>query len=553
MTEMLNARRHFRLRREDLGSSTEAQLLALARDGDSDAFGELWVRHEPVALGVARRISPTDPDDLVAEAFARVLRALRAGKGPTDDFRAYLCQTVRACSVDHFRRSRIQTVTIDDVDLPGVGPEPDPGDEPEAARRAWEQLSKPQRWLLWASAVEGYTVAEMAEKLDARPGTVAVWLFRARERLSAAFLEGHVQPSADATCQTHRARFVPYLRGTLGTKRRLATEAHLDACPDCAAALAAAYAVNHKLRVVIWPVLPAAAVLGLDLAHAPHLGTWLSWQHTLGPLATAKGAVAGAAAATVAAAAVTTAIVVTNPGTPPVAAQVRPPSHGVPSASYSTARDQARPAPATLTPSASAATTAASPGATTPDASNPAATDSATGAASVTTEDPLRETTPPSGDRLRSPDPAPCTGQLLVNPGFEDGSTGWTTSNAGVFSDGGYSRTGEGYAWLGSQAVPVTETVTQTVAVPAGCQATFTYWMRVSTNHTESTATETLRLTADGDTLQTFSNLSVSSWAIRTADLSAYAGQSVTLTWTYVQPTNTTTAFWIDDTALTIS
>src|SRR5688500_2839242 len=72
-------------------AQSDAELLAQARQGDETALAELCVRHEAAALRLARgHPRAGDPDDLVSEAFTRVLRALRQGAGPTEAFRAYL-------------------------------------------------------------------------------------------------------------------------------------------------------------------------------------------------------------------------------------------------------------------------------------------------------------------------------------------------------------------------------------------------------------------------------------------------------------------------------
>src|SRR6201999_3414540 len=41
-----------------------------------------------------------------------------------------------------------------------------------------------------------------------------------------------------------------------------------------------------------------------------------------------------------------------------------------------------------------------------------------------------------------------CTGQKLTNPGFESGSTGWTSTSGVINTDGAHSHAGSGYAWL---------------------------------------------------------------------------------------------------------
>jgi DNA-directed RNA polymerase specialized sigma24 family protein len=57
-------------------------------DGPGRSYEELYVEYAPVARGLALSMVPPDvADDIVAEAFARVLAAIRAGGGPDHAFR----------------------------------------------------------------------------------------------------------------------------------------------------------------------------------------------------------------------------------------------------------------------------------------------------------------------------------------------------------------------------------------------------------------------------------------------------------------------------------
>jgi hypothetical protein len=75
--------------------------------GDARAFGVLYARH----LMAARRLATTfvaasaEREDLVAEAFTRMLRALRVGHGPTEEFRPYLLVTLRNTVISRFQRT----------------------------------------------------------------------------------------------------------------------------------------------------------------------------------------------------------------------------------------------------------------------------------------------------------------------------------------------------------------------------------------------------------------------------------------------------------------
>ena len=92
---------------------SDAELIALLRGRGADhdstaAFATLSARHEHAAKALARQLarSPADADDLVAGAFTRMLEVLRAGRGPTEAFRAYLLTSVRHLAYDRTRAER---------------------------------------------------------------------------------------------------------------------------------------------------------------------------------------------------------------------------------------------------------------------------------------------------------------------------------------------------------------------------------------------------------------------------------------------------------------
>jgi serine protease len=145
-------------------------------------------------------------------------------------------------------------------------------------------------------------------------------------------------------------------------------------------------------------------------------------------------------------------------------------------------------------------------------------------------------------------------GQKLVNPGFESGSTGWSATSGVINTDGFYSRTGNGYAWLDGYGSPHTDTLAQTVTIGANCKATLTYWLWVDSSNTTGQAQDTLVVTANGTAVQSFSNLNQGTGYVqRSVSLSAYAGKSVTIKWTGTEGYNGPTSFFIDDTGLTTS
>ncbi|MFE9334849.1 M4 family metallopeptidase [Streptomyces sp. NPDC006925] len=146
---------------------------------------------------------------------------------------------------------------------------------------------------------------------------------------------------------------------------------------------------------------------------------------------------------------------------------------------------------------------------------------------------------------------------LLSNPGFESGNTGWDASSNVITDDSDRSaRSGRFYAWLNGYGSTHTDTLSQTVSVPSTAQAPkLSFYLSISTEESGSTAYDTLKVRATAgsrtSTLAGYSNTSPSGYTLRTLDLSAFKGKTVTIKFTGTEDGSAATHFLIDDTAVT--
>ncbi|MFF1605735.1 M4 family metallopeptidase [Streptomyces mirabilis] len=150
-----------------------------------------------------------------------------------------------------------------------------------------------------------------------------------------------------------------------------------------------------------------------------------------------------------------------------------------------------------------------------------------------------------------------CTStQLLGNPGFESGNTTWTaTSGVITNSSSQAAHAGSYKAWLDGYGSTHTDTLSQSVTIPSGCKASFTFYLHIdSAETTTSTAYDKLTVTAGTTTLATYSNLNkATGYTQKTFDLSSFAGTTVTLKFSGVEDSSLQTSFVVDDTAVTTS
>ena len=168
----------------------DAVLSSRVRAGDMAAFGELWARHSATgrrfAVGLTTRF---DADDLVSEAFSRILVQLTEGKGPRDGFCRYLFRSIHRIAIDWSRRER----HLDDEEAPEAADTHCAealslaAEERSLTGRAFRSL--PTRWqeALWYSEVESLKPSEFAPLLNMSVNAAAQLACRARAGLREAF------------------------------------------------------------------------------------------------------------------------------------------------------------------------------------------------------------------------------------------------------------------------------------------------------------------------------------------------------------------------------
>lgn len=147
-------------------------------------------------------------------------------------------------------------------------------------------------------------------------------------------------------------------------------------------------------------------------------------------------------------------------------------------------------------------------------------------------------------------------GELLVNPGFETGTTPWVLSGQAFRSTGSYPHGGVAYAYLGN-VNNASGTLYQQVAIPTSAAGTLTFWLNVTSTETTTTTQYDklfveVRNTAGTllATLATYSNLNKGTAGVysqKSLSLAAYKGQTVRVQFRGTTDTTLITTFRVDD------
>jgi hypothetical protein len=155
-----------------------------------------------------------------------------------------------------------------------------------------------------------------------------------------------------------------------------------------------------------------------------------------------------------------------------------------------------------------------------------------------------------------------CTAaQLLTNPGFETGSISPWTSSSGVLAntdEGVPAQAGSWLAWLDGYGAAHTDTLAQTVTIPATCvSATFTYWVEVNSTTTSTANNLVLEvLNSSGTVVQTVPVATAanngSKYVEYSTSLASYIGQKITLKFVGTEVSGGNTSFVEDSNALNV-
>jgi RNA polymerase sigma-70 factor (ECF subfamily) len=178
---------------------TDTAAVALARDGDSDAFRGLVERHSRAVYRLAHRMTgnPQDAEDVVQETFLKAYRQLGRFESRAN-FSTWLHRIAVNCSIDLIRSRKHQETGHDAADLDlldsaagnndqRVDPSPErlmlSSEVQERVGRAMEGLTPMERAAFVLRHFEGQSIDEISRALGLKANAAKHSIFRAVRKM----------------------------------------------------------------------------------------------------------------------------------------------------------------------------------------------------------------------------------------------------------------------------------------------------------------------------------------------------------------------------------
>jgi RNA polymerase sigma-70 factor (ECF subfamily) len=265
-------------------SSSDDELLAAARQGDSAALETLLVRYQPHLYRFGLRMcgNVEDAGDVAQESLISMARSVRDFRGDSS-VSSWLYTIARRFCIKKRRRSKFAPAREQSLDAPATGvarqfADPRPNPEETATNRelaaalthAIDALEPSQREVLVLRDVEGLSAPEVAKVLGLSVDAVKSRLHRARvvirEALAPALGRPPIAPPRGASCPDVLTLFSQHLEGEIDPSMCAAMEAHLAQCHHCRGACESLKRTLAICRQLPTPDVPASLATSVKAA-----------------------------------------------------------------------------------------------------------------------------------------------------------------------------------------------------------------------------------------------------------------------------------------------
>jgi len=232
--------------------ASDKRLVTLVRAGEPVAFEVLYDRHARKLLSFCRHMlgSRQDGEDAVQRTFASAYRALLLDEREIE-LRPWLFAIARNESLSILRQRRL-TSELDDAEpaTEGLSSRVEGREDLRDLLVDLRALPERQRAALLLSELGGFTHAQIADAVGARPEQIKAYVFQARSHLIAE------RDARERSCVEVRAQLAS-TRGAALLRRELSR--HLRRCRVCRSYSAALRRQRRTLAIVL-PVTPSLAL-----------------------------------------------------------------------------------------------------------------------------------------------------------------------------------------------------------------------------------------------------------------------------------------------------
>ncbi len=258
----------------------DQDLLARYRAGDNSAYGELYVKYQGIAIGYATRYvaNRADAEDLVNEAFERIMRTIARGKGPTVSMSHYLMATVRTLALKKIEQNSVEDVTAPETVAEIFERESfhDEGNTADWLSAAFNSLSDRKQNIVWMHTVDQQRMRKIAEEIGISAPSVTRAYQSAMREMRHSFVEQASGSLQLPECQASRQLLLEIADGSA----RAASE-HIKTCSRCSVVYRRLAAKDAALLSIV--LIAGLGALGVESA-PPSSATFLApqWFSSLG-------------------------------------------------------------------------------------------------------------------------------------------------------------------------------------------------------------------------------------------------------------------------------
>ena len=265
-------------------SSTDDQLLAAARQGDTAALEMLLLRYHPHLYRFGLRMcgNVEDAGDVAQESLISMARSLRDFRGDSS-ISSWLYTIARRFCIKKRRRSKFAPAKEESLDAPGANADhrlADPAPTPEeqatnrelatVLTRAIDALEPSHREVLVLRDVEGLSAAEVAKILGVSVDAVKSRLHRARvavrHELAPVLARPAIESPRGTMCPDVVTLFSQHLEGEIDPGVCATMEAHLARCARCRDACESLKRTLAMCRQLPTPDVPAPLAASIRAA-----------------------------------------------------------------------------------------------------------------------------------------------------------------------------------------------------------------------------------------------------------------------------------------------